>query len=410
MLAPNHSLPTDGTVTDLPHRTATAHQQQDAPARLHLLLIGDEDASADVLAGMLDHQGYAVERVVSRQDALTQFLTPDADGFDVVLTIPLAPGAPSAWLDELAELRDVNEQLLIAGLREQELGAALEAERAQLAVILAGIGDEARAEREAALQVAHRGEQECAQLLMRAEEAEGAVQVRDDYLSAASHDLRTPLTSIMARAQLLLGRLDHEDALAPEFARLHLTALLQATRRMRAMVGEITEATHLQSGQTLALDLAPMDLGEMVQTVVQDVAETNAAREVSPEVSPVVVRVAADVLVPGDRPRLERVVQNIVENALKYSRDAVPVHVEVEQQDEWAVLTVRDHGVGIPTDELAHIFTPFYRASTAKGITGTGLGLARTRSVVTQHGGQISLESAVGWGTSVTVCLPLCGR
>jgi signal transduction histidine kinase len=354
----------------------------------------------------LDHDGYAVERVASLQDALTQVLTPDADGFDVVLTIPLAPGDPTAWLDQLAELRDVNEHLLIAGLREQELAAALEAERAQLAVILAGIGNEARTELEAALQVAHRDEQECAQLLIRAQEAEGAVQVRNDVLSAASHDLRTPLTSIMARAQLLLGRLDHDDALAPEFARLHLTALLQATRRMRATVGEITEATHLQIGQTLALDLAPVDVGELVQTVVQEVAETNAAREVSP----VVVHAASDVLVPGNRPRLERVVQNIVENAMKYSRDAVPVDVEVGQQDQWAVLTVRDHGVGIPADELAHIFTPFYRASTAKGITGTGLGLAGTKSVVTQHGGQISLESAVGWGTSVTVCLPLCGR
>src|ERR671932_628516 len=366
MPCPNRSLPTHASVTDPPHRTATACQQQDAPARPRLLLIGDDDASADVLAGMLDHQGYAVERVVSLQDALTQFLTPDADGFDVVLTIPLALGDPSAWLDQVL----------------------------------------ARAELEAALQAAHRGEQECAQLLIRAEAAEGAVQVRDDVLSAASHDLRTPLTSIMARAELLLGRLDHDDALAPEFARLHLTALLQAARRMRATVGEITEATHLQSGQTLALDLAPVDVGEMVQTVVQDVAETNAAREVSP----VVVRAAADVMVPGDRPRLERVVQNIVENALKYSRDAGPVHVEVGQQDQWAVLTVRDHGVGIPADELAHIFTPFYRASTAKGTTGTGLGLAGTKSIVKQHGGQIRLESAVGWGASVTVFLPFCGR
>src|SRR5919199_3142859 len=190
MPCPDRSLPTHASVTDLPHRTATAHQQQDAPARPQLLLIGDDDASADVLAGILDHEGYAVERVVSVQDALTQFLTPDADGFDVVLTVPLAPGDPSAWLDQLAEQRDVNEQLLIAGLREQELAAAREVERAQLAVILAGIGHEARAELAAALQVAHRGEQECAHLLIRAEEAEGAVQVRDDYLREASHDLR----------------------------------------------------------------------------------------------------------------------------------------------------------------------------------------------------------------------------
>ena len=242
----------------------------------------------------------------------------------------------------------------------------------------------------AELEAAHRGEHERAQLLIRAEEAraqaEVAVQVRDDDLSAASHDLRTTLTSIMARAELLLGRLDHDEALAPEFARLHLTALLQAAQRMRATVGEITEAAHLQMGQTLALDLALVDVGEMVQPIVQDVVQANAAREVSP----VVVHVAANVLVHGHGPRLERVVQNIVENALRYSQVAAPVYVEVRQQDHWAVLTVRDQGVGIPADELAHIFT----------------GLARSRTIVAQHGGQISLQSAVGRGTIVTVCLP----
>src|ERR671932_1053798 len=118
MPCPDRSLPTHASVMDPAHRTATAHQQQDVPARPRLLLIGDDDAIADVLAGILDHEGYAVERVVSLQDALTRFLTADADGFDVVLTIPLAPGDPSTWLDQLAELRDVNEQLLIAALRE----------------------------------------------------------------------------------------------------------------------------------------------------------------------------------------------------------------------------------------------------------------------------------------------------
>src|ERR671935_3266192 len=191
MPCPNRSLPTHASVMDLPHRTATAHQQQDVAPRPRLLLIGDDDAIADVLAGILDHQGYAVERVVSLQDGLTQVLTPDADGFDVVLTIPVAPGDPCAWLDQLL----------------------------------------ARAELEAALQAAHRGEQKCAQLLIRAEEAEGALQVRDDVLSAVSHDLRAPLTSMMGHTDFLLGRLDHDEALAPEFARLHLTALLQATRR-----------------------------------------------------------------------------------------------------------------------------------------------------------------------------------
>jgi signal transduction histidine kinase len=143
-------------------------------------------------------------------------------------------------------------------------------------------------------------------LLIRAEEAraqaDAAVQMRDDVLAAASHDLCTPPPSIVAHAQLMLGCLDHDEALAPEYARLHLASLLQAAQRMRTMVGEITDAAHLRMGQTLALDLAPVDVGEMVQTVVQDVAQANAAREVSP----VVVQVATNVMVQGDRPRLER--------------------------------------------------------------------------------------------------------
>ena len=189
---------------------------------------------------------------------------------------------------------------------------------------------------------------------------------------------------------------------APLFNRLALIGTgLIGSSIARAARAQGTARAIVATARSAATRRRVTELG-----IADQVAETNAACEVSP----VVVRVAADVMVPGDRPRLERVVQNIVENAMKYSQDAVPVHVEVGQQDPWAVLTVRDHGVGIPTDELAHIFTPFYRASTAKGITGTGLGLAGTKSVVTQHGGQISLESAVGWGTSVTVCLPLCGR
>ena len=103
MPCPSCSLPTPASVTDPAHRSATAHQQQDAAARPRLLLIEDDDAIAEVLSGVLDAEGYAVERVVSPQDALIQFVTPGADEFDVVLTTPFASvrGDPYAWLDQL---------------------------------------------------------------------------------------------------------------------------------------------------------------------------------------------------------------------------------------------------------------------------------------------------------------------
>jgi signal transduction histidine kinase len=82
------------------------------------------------------------------------------------------------------------------------------------------------------------------------------------------------------------------------------------------------------------------------------------------------------------------------------------VHVTVGRHDQWAVIAVRDRGVGIPHEELPHIFTPFYRASTARGIPGTGIGLSGSKLIVEQHGGQITAESAVGKGTTVVVRLP----
>ena len=103
MLGPNRALPTDGSLTDLAQGVRTTHQQQDAAARPRLLLIEDDDAIAEVLSGVLAGEGYAVERVVSPQDALIQFVTRGADEFDMVLTTPFAsvPGAPYAWLDQL---------------------------------------------------------------------------------------------------------------------------------------------------------------------------------------------------------------------------------------------------------------------------------------------------------------------
>jgi CheY-like chemotaxis protein len=103
MSCPNHSLPTDGSLTDPVQGVDTTPQKQDAAARPRLLLIEVDDAIAEVLGAVLDGQGYAVERVVSPQDALTQFLTHDPDGFDVVLTTPFASvlGDPYAWLDQI---------------------------------------------------------------------------------------------------------------------------------------------------------------------------------------------------------------------------------------------------------------------------------------------------------------------
>jgi signal transduction histidine kinase len=233
--------------------------------------------------------------------------------------------------------------------------------------------------------------------------AEEAVRVRDDFLTAASHDLRTPLTTIQGHADLMQMRLGTGAAIDGSWLGARIGALQQATRRMVATVEEITDVAELQIGRRLDLKVQPVDVGEMVRAAVA-LVEGSAPRGAAP----VVVAGSSPVVVEGDGMRLERVLQNVIGNAVKYSPGGTPVQVRVSRQEDWAVITVRDGGVGIPAAELPYIFSKYYRASTSIGIKGTGIGLAGAKAIVTQHGGHITLDSIVGQGTTVVISLPCC--
>ena len=254
-----------------------------------------------------------------------------------------------------------------------------------------------------------RAEAERAQALLREQEArrqaEQAVRVRDDFLAAASHDLRTPLATIVSRTGLLQGRLGRTQALPAEWLSDQLDAMGDAAQAMLAAVEGITDAARLQMGRELVLRVEAVDLSALVRTIVRTFNEASAWSGAAP----VEASIADGVLVEGDRARLRRVVENLVGNAVKYSPDGTPVRVEVRATEEGAVLAVRDWGVGIADDELPHIFSRFYRASTAGDVPGVGIGLASTKTIVEQHGGQISVESALGVGTTVIVVLPPLG-
>jgi signal transduction histidine kinase len=127
--------------------------------------------------------------------------------------------------------------------------------------------------------------------------------------------------------------------------------------------------------------------------------------------SRVVVLPAVPVLVGWRDPaRLERMLANLIDNALKYNRYGRHVVVNIQPVNDWAVISVADGGVGIPAAELAHVFEPGYRGSNAAiHFSGSGLGLAAARQIVAEHGGTISLDSPMGSGTTATVHLPLGG-
>ncbi len=250
-------------------------------------------------------------------------------------------------------------------------------------------------------------EQERAMLLRRADEmrmhAEQDVHVHNKFLSATTHDLRTPLTTLRGRAQLVQRRLRRGQQVDASWLSEQMDAIITATKLMQDTIDELSDVARLQAGRTLELQIGVVDIGLLAKAVGDDlvVHHGRGTTRMSLPNAPAVVE--------GDRARLERVLQNVVGNAVKYSRENLPIDIIVETAGDRVLITVRDRGVGIPSDELLHIFEHYYRASTARGITGSGLGLAGARAIVAQHSGALTIESSVGVGTTVFIGLPIAG-
>jgi signal transduction histidine kinase len=235
---------------------------------------------------------------------------------------------------------------------------------------------------------------------------------KDEFLAAVSHDLKTPATIIKGRANLLqralarsrIGKDGADVGSVDQFAE-GLQAIDESTAQLVRLVDELLDLTRLRMGQGFDLDLGPVDL---VRTARRLAAEY---QNISPR-HVFNVRSDLDRLVGDwDEARIERVVANLISNAVKYSPRGGEIIVETAREEregqEWASLVVSDTGMGIPPDELTRVFEPYYRGTNVSSISGTGVGLAATRHIVEQHGGSITVESAIGKATTFTVRLPL---
>lgn len=230
-------------------------------------------------------------------------------------------------------------------------------------------------------------------------QAERAIALRDRFISIASHELRTPLTSIKGVAQLLL-RLSNAGLLDNDGLTRQLATIDTQANRLRRLIEELLDVSRIQSGR---LELKPeqADLTALIQR----------AKDVLPEADQHRVHVHTQQPVVGfwDTLRLEQVVMNLMDNALKYSPDDSTVDVHIVQTGDTIHLSVRDAGIGIPIADQHDLFEPFARASNAptRNRHGLGLGLYITRQIVTLHGGSITVDSNEGQGSTFTVRLPI---
>ncbi len=224
---------------------------------------------------------------------------------------------------------------------------------------------------------------------------------REDILRAVSHDLRNPLTAVLVQAQVLARRLEQAGLAGRE--RESAEAIVAAARRMNAIIQDLVDAARLEAGQ-LRLAPMPVTMQEYVPGLVQRLAGTMPVQRVE-------VAIPQDLApVRADPDRLDRILTNLLSNALKYSPGGSPVTVTARRQGDEVVTSVTDRGPGIPPEQIPRLFQRYYRAEAARqGREGLGLGLYITRKLVEAHGGRIWVESEVGVGSTFSFSLPIAG-
>ncbi len=221
--------------------------------------------------------------------------------------------------------------------------------------------------------------------------------MKSAFLATAAHELRTPLTSLQGFSEILLIRGD----LSEEQRRKCLTYINQQAIHLATIVDDLLDVSRIESGEALKLRYDVVDLFSVVEEVV------TAFRISAPTHHFVVEGPGTLALVWGDAERLYQVMQHLVSNAVKYSPVGSTVTIRLESTDDSLKTSVSDQGIGMTREELAHAFEKFYRADLSNlAPEGMGLGLFMARHIVEAHGGEISIESTPGVGTTVYVVLP----
>jgi two-component system phosphate regulon sensor histidine kinase PhoR len=224
-------------------------------------------------------------------------------------------------------------------------------------------------------------------------------QMKKDFISSVSHELRTPLTSIMAYTDAILST----PALSEQSKREYLLIIEEESKRLASLIESILEISRIESGKS-GMNWQEVDISAVVMRVFSALI---------PVANKGFIHLGLDVpdkpiIVKGDENKIESIISNLVNNAIKFTPDGGMVNISARLQQEQLCICVTDSGLGIPKESLPKIFDRFYRVyRPSKKIQGTGLGLAIVKEYVSMHGGRIEVESKEGKGSKFTVILPL---
>lgn len=231
-------------------------------------------------------------------------------------------------------------------------------------------------------------------------DAEAAIQIRDDFLSVAAHELKTPVTSVRASAQIMSRKLSKATQTPPQWLQDGLRVIDQQSERLTRLIGQLLDISRLDHEKSLGA-LAPTDLTALAERLVAAFGSRSKRHTFALTGDDAV---AAEV----DPVGIEQVISNLLDNAIKYSPEGGAIDLQVTAKDrEHVRIAVRDHGIGIPKEKRSEIFQRFYQAHAEDHRSGLGLGLFICRQIVELHGGEIEAEFPADGGVRFVVTLPV---
>ena len=218
---------------------------------------------------------------------------------------------------------------------------------------------------------------------------------KDEFIGLASHELKTPITSLKGFLQFISMRMVEGDS-----NKVIINKALQQTNRLSSLVGDMLDVARIETGH-LPLSRSSFDVVEMVKDTIEQIQYAASSHLIAFHSEKPSYKIS------GDRQRLEQVVINLLNNAIKYSPEANLVKVSVLEQEGCCVLQVQDFGMGISPEQQGHIFSRFYRAADiTSNISGFGIGLYISKDIVDQHKGELSVQSEIGKGAIFRVKIP----
>ena len=230
--------------------------------------------------------------------------------------------------------------------------------------------------------------------------AQKAIAARDEFLAAAAHELKTPMTSLRGVAQLVRRQFQAQGTVDRERLERAFATIDSQTGKLARLVNQLLDVSRIEAGQ-LALERTETDLAGLVRDAVAAAQATSDRHRITLDAPPSLSAVV-------DPLRIEQVLANLFDNAIKYSPNGGAIEVRVSAPSPGAArVVVRDRGLGIPPERREHLFDRFYHVRHGGHIEGMGLGLFISRQIVERHGGRIEVESPPDGGTEVTVTLPV---